>query len=90
MDLFGIKILLLAIVVILCFCNFYIYFYLFKISNFMKLSNKNKDNLVEEFKYIWSYTEVIIFHDSIKIPAIIFTILSVLGSLGILLLIVTL
>lgn len=90
MELFGIKILLLAIVIILCFCNFYIYFYLFKISNFMKLSNKNKYNLVEEFKYIWSYTEVIVFHDSIKIPAIIFTILSVLGSLGILLLIVTL
>lgn len=90
MNIFALKILLLAIIIALCFCNFYIYFYLFKIFNFMKLSNKNKNNLVEEFKYIWSYTEVVVFHDSVKTPAIIFTILSVLGSLGMLFLIVTL
>lgn len=90
MDIFALKILLLSIITALCFCNFYVYFYLFKIFDFMKLSNKNKNNLVEEFEYIWSYAEVVAFHDSIKTPAIIFTILSALGSLGMLFLIATL
>lgn len=87
MSTFGIKTLLLTTIIAICFCNFYIYFYIFKIFKFMKLSKKSNKNLIENFEHIWSYTEIVCFYDCIKTPAVIFTILSIISSLEMLILI---